>query len=200
MKTIFLVRHGVTQANLDVVYAGRTDDRLLASADEQLEAVAAHLRSCDVQWVFVSPQRRAIHSAEVVARNLAIQSEVCDDLAEMEMGRWTGLDAEAISQRFPEEWRKWRDDPWNAEWDGFEGLRGIEVRARRWLDSLIGDTSPGNVVAFTHETVIKVLIAVALGAQGQLYRQLIVPNASVSSLVLEDGAWKLNSLNEYIQR
>ena len=57
---LYLVRHGVTQGNLDGIYMGSgTDQPLCAQGAAQLRALAARFPYPKAETVFSSPMRRA---------------------------------------------------------------------------------------------------------------------------------------------
>lgn len=196
---VFLVRHGKTEANRMVVYAGRLNDSLLPESRKGVLQLTDYLALQRVRYILSSPQRRAQESALPLAKKLSIPIESNDALAEMNMGPWTGLTDKDISSRFPTVWREWRSTPNTVKFEDFEGLESVQKRVSRWLRRL-GDEYPegGNIVAFTHETVVKVAVDWVVGANLASYRKLIVPNLSVSSIELIDSSWRLRSVNEFI--
>ena len=64
---LYLVRHGVTQGNLDGIYMGSgTDQPLCAQGAAQLRALAARFPYPKAETVFSSPMRRAVETAELL--------------------------------------------------------------------------------------------------------------------------------------
>jgi broad specificity phosphatase PhoE len=199
MTTLFLIRHGPTEANQQIIYAGQVDDDLLPHAVPIIANVADYLAEQGIKHLITSPQRRARDSAAILSGTLGLKPQVCDAIAEMDMGPWTGLTNEQIAKSYPKEWASWRQRPSDVRLTGFEGLGGLEQRVVNWLKSLETGGSPADTVAaVTHETVIKVVLGWVVKAGLEAYRQLIVPNCSVSSVIFEDGEWKLRSVNEFV--
>lgn len=198
-RVVYLVRHGITEANRRVVYAGRTDDELISDGGSHVRDIARYLSDKQIIEIMASPQRRTFDSAKPLADRLHLRIERCQELAEIEMGPWTGLTDVEIADRFPKEWQTWRESPADVALRDFEGLGEVEKRAGRWLSRLAHLNSPdGAFAAFTHETVIKALLGLASGVGLAVYRGLVVPNASVSSVVFDGSNWKLRSLNEFV--
>ena len=64
---LYLVRHGVTQGNLDGIYMGSgTDQPLCAQGAAQLRALAARFPYPKAETVFSSPMRRAVETVELL--------------------------------------------------------------------------------------------------------------------------------------
>jgi broad specificity phosphatase PhoE len=91
-----LIRHGRTKANVDRIWQGHGDWDLDEIGRIQAEALG--------EWygprktVYASPLKRAMTTAEHVARNGVIPVE---ELKEIRMGRWEGLRFEEITERWP---------------------------------------------------------------------------------------------------
>ena len=67
--TIFLIRHGITEGNLEGKYIGFTD---LPLCDEGYSAISRMKQDDiypDVQKVYSSPLKRCLETAEVISQN-----------------------------------------------------------------------------------------------------------------------------------
>ncbi|MCR5606389.1 MAG: histidine phosphatase family protein [Treponema sp.] len=106
---LFLFRHGSTQGNLDGRYAGSTDEDLCDAGIKEVEnsrntLLAGHdIKSSlfkDFQnensVVFVSPMKRAKHTAEIFFPNA--RKVIVDDFAEMRFGLFEDKTAEEMSK------------------------------------------------------------------------------------------------------
>ena len=65
--TIFLVRHGETEDNVNQIMQGQTHGRLTQHGREQAASVARRLANEDVAAIVSSDLRRAIQTAEIIA-------------------------------------------------------------------------------------------------------------------------------------
>ena len=52
MTTIYLVRHGITQANKENRFAGRTDEELHAEGKKQIVQVGERLKNIDISSIY----------------------------------------------------------------------------------------------------------------------------------------------------
>ena len=84
---LHLIRHGLTQGNLDGRYIGSgTDLPLCAEGRAQLEELKAKCQYPDVPLVFCSPMLRAQQTAEVLFPNAKLT--ILQDLREMNFGKF----------------------------------------------------------------------------------------------------------------
>lgn len=94
MKTykLHLIRHGLTQANLDGIYAGsRTDVPLCEAGIAQLKALKQEFTYPEVDLVLTSPLLRARQTADILfpgVRQIGV-----DDLREIDFGDFDGKSA-----------------------------------------------------------------------------------------------------------
>ena len=90
---LYLVRHGVTQGNLDGIYMGSgTDQPLCAQGAAQLRALAARFPYPKAETVFSSPMRRAVETVELLFPD-AKDKIILADLRENAFGEFDGAGA-----------------------------------------------------------------------------------------------------------
>lgn len=101
MKTyrIHLIRHALTQDNLDGVYAGITDTPLCQSGNDQLIEARENYIYPDVDFVFTSPLTRCKETAEILYPHL--KPIVIDALTEYNFGEFEGKTAEVLHEKEP---------------------------------------------------------------------------------------------------
>lgn len=101
MKTyrIHLIRHALTQDNLDGVYAGRTDSPLCQDGKDQLSEAKKSYIYPEADFVFTSPLKRCIETAEILYPH--IKPIVMDDLTEYDFGEFEGQTADVLHEKQP---------------------------------------------------------------------------------------------------
>ncbi|HUI49835.1 MAG TPA: histidine phosphatase family protein [Acidimicrobiia bacterium] len=169
------------------------DPPLTARGREQAERLAAWLACEQIDVVLSSPQRRAIETAEPVARVHGIAVEITSGLVE--------YDANSDSYIPMEELRASNDPHLNAmyegRWEEFGAESTTEFRARvaATLDEIVTAHPGQRVVAVCHGGVINVACAVTLGLDRHLWFE---PHyTSLSRMVASrSGIRSLASLNE----
>jgi probable phosphoglycerate mutase len=181
-----LVRHGVTAHTVDKRFSGGlagTNPGLAEEGRAQVRATADWLSPLaeEIDLVISSPVRRTRESAEILAERLDKEVRLEDGLAEMEFGTWEGMTFAEIRERHPDEL-----DAWLGSLDhppgGGESFRTVEKRVLASRDRLLEAHAGRTVLAVSHVTPIKVLVAHALGAPlDAVYRMELAP-ASVTVL------------------
>jgi probable phosphoglycerate mutase len=189
--TLVLVRHGVTAHTVDKRFSsglGGADPGLTEEGRAQVRATADWLSPLadDIDVVVTSPVRRTRESAEILGARLGRPLSVEEGLAEMEFGTWDGLTFAEIRERYPDDL-----DGWLGSLDfapgGGESFRMVETRVSASRDRLLEDYTGRTVLAVSHVTPIKVLVAHALGAPLEsVYRMELAP-ASVTVLSFFTG-------------
>ena len=87
---IFLARHGQTPDNADRRIQGRRDPPLSDIGREQARALAREAAGRGFAALWVSNQRRALETAEIVAAEIGLEPRVDPRLAEADWGDWQG--------------------------------------------------------------------------------------------------------------
>ena len=160
MKRIYLIRHGETAANKEGVFRGRCDVDLSALGFEQAGDLAGYFEDIAIDYIFSSPQKRAIQTAESAFPGREITPEELVD--NLDHGDWTGVPKARIQKEDPKSWHLWTTEPEKLTLPGGESVRDVYVRAGRFLDKLAGLPFEAAAVV-SHRSEIKSIIAAALG-------------------------------------
>ena len=169
------------------------DPRLTARGREQAERLAAWLALEPIDVVLSSPQRRAIETAEPVARAHGLDVRIVEGLVE--------YDVQSDSYIPMEELRATRDPQlaamYEGRWEAFgaESTETFRSRVEATLDEVVAAHPGRRVVAVCHGGVINVALAVVLGLDRHLWFD---PHyTSLSRMVASrTGVRSLASLNE----
>lgn len=200
--TLVLVRHGVTDSTLGKLFSGG-----LASSNPPLnEAGRGQVRSTG-EWLaplagtfeamVSSPVRRARETAEILAEILGLGIETEPGIAEMEFGSWDGMSFTEVGEKWPDELSAWLGDLDSAPHGG-ESMRTVQQRVLSGRDRILADHPGRTVVAVSHVTPIKTLVAEALGAPLEAVYRMELSPASVSVISYftggSDGGTSMSSL------
>ena len=179
------MRHGVTEHTLHKRFSGGLGGSNPALNDEgraQVRATADWLTPLaeGIDVVITSPVRRTHESAEILGARLG-RTGTEDGLAEMEFGAWDGLTFAEIQERYPDELDAWLGSLDQAPGGG-ESFRVVEKRVLASLERLLSEYAGRTVLAVSHVTPIKVLVAHALGAPLEAVFRMELAPASVTVL------------------
>lgn len=109
MATLLLARHGETDWNAERRWQGHSDVPLNERGREQARQLAEELAGETVAAIYSSDLLRAHETARIVADRKGMDVIVDRALRETNLGVWEGLTSTEIEQRFPEDWRTWRE-------------------------------------------------------------------------------------------
>lgn len=163
MTTLYLVRHGEVDANK--TFYGHLDLPLSERGQAQIQRVAEALEEVDLQAVHSSDLRRALQSAEPIARLHGLEPVGDPAFREMSLGVLEGLPYAEARVRYPELADKRYDDMWSHRFPGGENLQDIADRARPALRRLL-DAHPdpeAAILLVAHNSVNRVILGDALG-------------------------------------
>ncbi|MGN0578924.1 MAG: histidine phosphatase family protein, partial [Ruminiclostridium sp.] len=156
--TIYLIRHGITEGNLEGKYIGLTD---LPLCDEGYYAITryAHDRLYpDVQKVYSSPLKRCLETADIIYPDRYVKQ--IDNIAECDFGEFEGKTAEEL-QDLPE-YAEWLKGGYEAAAPGGESFGDFTLRCLDGLEEIFKDMMHDQVTkaaVITHGGVIMNLCA-----------------------------------------
>ena len=138
-----------------------------------------------ISAVISSPLERARETAEIIAqpRQLPIQFEA--DLMDIDVGHWAGQNHDELNKS-NEEWKAFKRNPTVAPPD-VETFPQVQARALAAVERWRKREDSGAYPAFVaHADVIKLLIAHYTGLEAGKAGKLLIDNASVSIVEVED--------------
>ena len=194
---LILVRHGESEWNRIGRYQGQEDAPLSELGLRQAEALANRLRHEPIDAIYTSPLQRAKRTAEAIAR-FHPDVPFIDDaaLCEIHHGAWQGLLAAEVRERYAETFEEWRTFPTRCQMPGGESFSNILKRTLNLRERICRLYSEGTVLLSTHDVVIKILIADALGMHMDRINRIWVTNASISVVEYTEDIPFLVSLSE----
>lgn len=178
---ILLARHGETDHNVAPPRVqGSIDIPLNDRGREQAAELAAAVRDRDVATLYSSHLARARETAEIVARELAVEVVVDERLAESHRGEWEGRLLEEIEREEPERWAAWRKGGEAFRFPGGESLREHAHRVAAALEDIGSGLLPALVVC--HGGTIRCAFALQHPRGLDAFHELEVPNAQPMEL------------------
>lgn len=191
--TLILVRHGVTDHTTRKLFSGGlggSNPGLIDEGRAQIRATADWLAPLAdaVDVLITSPVRRTRESAEILGEVLAkpVREEV--GIAEMDFGAWDGLSFAEIQERYPDDLDRWLGNLDHAPTGG-ESFQTVAVRVLEGRDRILEAHTGQTVVAVSHVTPIKTLVADALGAPLEALYKMELSPASVTVISYFRGGY-----------
>ncbi|MDQ6857714.1 MAG: histidine phosphatase family protein [Chloroflexota bacterium] len=173
ITTLYLVRHGESEANAAHVFAGQTDSPLTAKGREQATVVAAALRSAHFDRIVASALSRTKDTAAAIAAGRGVPVETFAELNEIDLGDAAGKPFDEVrglpgyeSEGF-------------TQWPGGESLEQVVTRAMGVIDRLVAE-GPGKTICIVgHGGVTRILVSKFMDVLPKLIR-VPAPNTNIT--------------------
>ena len=130
--TLYLIRHGATEANLarPQRLQGRKSDPALARLGvRQAEATRDLLAIRPIDVCYCSPLLRAVQTASIVALPHGLAPAAVESLTECDIGRWEGLDWQTIRRTDKEAYQQFMARPGDQGYPDGETFADVHLRA-----------------------------------------------------------------------
>jgi broad specificity phosphatase PhoE len=182
LKTLYLIRHGQTEWNLQKRMQGRMDSPLTQTGRAQADANGRVLKEvAEVDALIASPSGRTRETAYIVNSYLRAPMSYEDVLMERDCGDWAGLTVDEIEDSFPRAWRARGADPYNHRPPGGENFDDMIARVRDFLDSLF-DNNLGQVALVTHSALSRAILTYFMALGPAELARVLHPNDLVYRL------------------
>lgn len=148
-----ILRHGITDANENGIYIGKTDLPLSENGREALHEKYETHEYPKVQRVYTSPLERAVQSAEILFPDRELV--VVDDLREMDFGVFEGLSVDDLIEL--DSYKKWLKGGLDNPPPNGESLRNMMLRCYSALNLMILDMMKEGIThagAVTHSGIL----------------------------------------------
>jgi broad specificity phosphatase PhoE len=185
-QTLLIIRHGQTTWNVEHRLPGQLPGVSLNDTGRKQAAVLADaLAALPLSAIISSPLERAYDTAEIIAkgRDLSIQLE--PDLMDTDVGPWSGKIIEDLAKNDPA-WKEYVKDPTVAP-EGIETFLQVQQRSVAAIEHWRKQEHIGAYPAFVaHADVVKLLVAHYTGLEAKRAGSLLIENASVSIIEIDD--------------
>ena len=176
----------------------RGDAELTANGLAQAAAAAERLsrEPYRLDVIVTSPLKRARQTAEAVAARTGLDVEVDDDLRETDFGAWESHTFTEVQRQWPAELTAWLADPDVAP-PGGESFAAAARRVQAAGEWLIERYEGKTVLAVSHVTPIKLLLAAGLGAGDDVVHRVYLQAASLCTVAWSsDGRTSVRLVND----
>lgn len=194
MTTVFLVRHA-RHALHNRILLGRMNVALDSSGRAEAERLSRHLAGrIQATVVQSSPRTRALQTAVAIARGLHCPVEVAPEVDEFDAGDWTGRPLAELAE--DSAWITWNSERASARPPSGESMSELQQRIVSHLQRLSAQRPEETIVIVTHAEAVRSALLYYLERPLDEYSALEIGPASVSTIVLDNGAGKVLAMNE----
>lgn len=160
---VYLMRHGEVANGGERRYNGHIDVDITEKGVDQMRRLAGLLEDKPVRAVYSSDLIRSVKGARIISERLGLSHTPNRTLRERSVGKWEGMTAEEIRERYPVEFAAWRADLLLYRPPEGECLQDVRDRILPEYRRIVS-AHPGQEIALLlHGGVNRVILAEALG-------------------------------------
>jgi len=172
LTRLIIVRHGRTEWNRVERFRGRADIGLDELGMKQAEAAANRIREWPISTIYSSPLRRALTTAEIVARPFALEVRPMSNIIDIDYGVWQGLSIEEAVAKDGRLYSQWMDSPREVKFPGGESFAQVRERVDSTVSDLIQKHLKETVVLVSHKVICQILILSLMGLDSSHFWQI----------------------------
>ena len=193
--TVYMVRHGETDANVKDIVQGQSDVPLNSCGIQQAACVGKRLGNFPFDAIYSSDLCRAAVTAQNIAGTREIQ--FTQELREWNLGNWQGKYISQISEEYPEEFKLFKAHSIFFRPEGGESICEFRTRAADFLDMLAKKHSGQSVLCVTHGGFLRATLLNIMNME-KYPVSARTDNTSISCFKTTDGgkSWQLVFWND----
>ena len=195
MAEIILVRHGETEWNVGKIYRGRMDINLDEVGIKQAELLGKYLSQTMLDAIYSSPLKRALDTANIIARYSKTSVQVSDNLIDFDYGEWQGLSEEEVKKLYPSLHNEWLTNPHRVRMPHGESLADVRERSLKVINEVISKYK-GRVVLVSHRVINKVLICSLSGLDNSHFWNIKQDLTGITTFSYQAGRFILTKHND----
>jgi broad specificity phosphatase PhoE len=195
MTKLILARHGETAWNVEKLYRGRTDVNLDEVGVKQAELLGKYLSNWELEAIYSSPLKRALDTANIIARYQKVSVYIAEGLIDFDYGEWQSLPEQEAKRLYPTLHNEWHTNPHKVRMPGGESLEDARKRATEVINEVLSKYQ-GSVVLVSHRVVNKVLICSLLGLDNSHFWDITQDVGGITIFNYVDGRFILTRHND----
>jgi broad specificity phosphatase PhoE len=159
LKTrLIFVRHAEALGNKIRRFHGWTDSGITDRGHLQAERVAERLRDTAIDVIYSSSLKRAVQTAEYIARVKGLTLIMSENLKEINGGDWEDHAWTELEQKWPDEYEAWENQPHRLKMPNGESMEEFQGRLLSEVMTIIKRHEGQNICIVTHGTAIRAMI------------------------------------------
>jgi probable phosphoglycerate mutase len=186
--TIYLIRHGQTEWNVQRRMQGRMDSPLTALGIEAAQQLAPEIPQTSA--IYSSPAGRTVATSQIL---FGSQEVICDDrLLEIDMGNWEGRFQVDLAVEEPSLHADFWDAPHRYSKEDAETIAQVAERAIDFFQE-IAERHKGEAVAIVSHTVVirSILFSIDRRELADFWKPPAIYPASLSEVEVVGGVFRI---------
>lgn len=204
MAKVLLLRHAQTTFSKANRFTGASDIPLNETGTTQAQLLSDRLQAAkqQVTCVYSSSLRRSVETADIIARRYSLPVQRVPAFNELDYGLWEGLTRSDVLEKFPDEYKKWLDNPGLVAPPGGETGESVAQRAMPALSEFVAQSENDTIIIVAHKAVNRVLICLGLGIPLARSRVAVAQEEACLNVLVFDSSTgmllkKLNDTSHY---
>lgn len=193
MTRFILIRHGVTDWNVEGRYQGQSDVSINERGYQQAIEVASILKPSKPSTIFSSDLKRARETADAIAGVLELPIHVDPRLREIHLGKWEGMLFEQIKAAYSDLLKLRKLDPRTVSAPGGETVEQVRIRVMSAIDDIVKTHPNETVVLVSHGVPLAILKALSKGALLEKVWDLIPENVTPFEILMDRNGLRESS-------
>jgi probable phosphoglycerate mutase len=189
LNTIYFVRHGITNYNVEGRVQGEVDSELTSEGITAIKkiarAITSNAASSKPSKIITSPLLRAVQSSKIIAKELCIKHSADERLLELKRGIIEGKTKEEFTQEELKHGELFYNDPWNYRIPNGENLTDLKARVSSFLSDIL--TLGESLVIVSHGFTIRMMIYLLQNEEVN-YDKIRAPHETIYELILRNGS------------
>ena len=204
---VIIVRHGQSTYNAKKIIQGRCDESVLTEqgiADAKIAGQA--LSKTQIDAFYCSPLQRAKQTAEIInsCLNNPPNLQPTEQLMEIDLPLWENLRKQDVSEKYPQEYRSWKQEPHQFKMVLDQGKEHYPVlslyeQAQGFWQKVLAQHQGKTILITAHNGINRCLIMSAVGIPAERYHSVQQSNCGIRILNFSGGfgdAVQIESLNQ----
>lgn len=180
MIKLYLIRHGETDWNASKKFQGWSDIELNKNGLEQAKLLGERFKNIKVDEIYSSPLKRAVKTAEPLAKANGITVQTNECFKEINFGKWEGLTRDEISETYGAEFDDFIIAPEIHTFPGEISFDNVTKRIAKGLDEVLKGKNDKSIAIVSHGGIIRLMIKYLLDIHEPFYNKTWVDNTSVT--------------------
>lgn len=187
METVYLVRHGQTNFNMDGVIQGYSSDPPLNEVGgDQAHRLSENLSNYRFGLILSSDLQRCLQTAEIISEKTKIPIEKDKRLREIDFGEWEGQTFEKVMNT--PAGKTWSAAPSRWKVSGSETLEEVQRRVVAAISDALRKT--GDLLVVSHGVAIAAFILYAKGLPLDELGKHSIANAEIVKFRAAEGSFE----------
>jgi len=193
MPIFLLIRHGSTPYVGKRLPGRMPGIHLNEEGKAQAEMLAEQLGRLTLNAIYCSPMERTVQTALPLAGRLGLEIRTSEELSEIEIGDWTGLDYDQLAN--DPLWQRYKASPSGTRPPKGELIIEVQRRMVSEIEKIRQEYPNGILAIISHADPIKTVLAHYACIPLDFLSRLEISLASVSAVSISDHGPKILCIN-----